>query len=148
MNKESEGFNQHISVLLGLLLQSDRLAEARMETALKDTRLTGAKMAALYELRHATGPLPLSQLAEQLHCVRSNVTQLVDRLEADGLVKRVHDPTDRRSVLAQVTDKGRHYFTAGMEAIKSVERELLENYTPQEREQFREFLTRLQDLWR
>ena len=29
-------------------------------------------------------PLPLSQLAERCSCVRSNITQLVDRLEADG----------------------------------------------------------------
>ena len=32
----------------------------------------------------------------RLSCVKSNVTQLVDRLEADGLVRRVADPDDRR----------------------------------------------------
>ena len=34
------------------------------------------------------------------------MTQLVDRLEADGLVRRVADPTDRRSVKAEITDEG------------------------------------------
>ena len=29
-------------------------------------------------------------------CVRSNITQLMDRLEADGLVRRIDDPSDRR----------------------------------------------------
>ena len=41
-------------------------------------------------------------LAERLTCAKSNVTQLVDRLEADGLVRRKLDPSDRRSRLAIV----------------------------------------------
>ena len=48
-------------------------------------------------------PISLSELAEKLTCVRSNVTQLVDRLEADGLAKRADDPADRRAVRAKVT---------------------------------------------
>lgn len=147
MNNNPEHQIHRLSPLLGLLLENDRLAEVRMETALKETQLTAPKMAALYELVHAEGPLPLSQLAEQLHCVRSNATQLVDRLEADGLARRVHDPVDRRSVLAQITEEGRSRFLEGAEAIKIVERELLEHFTPQERELFRSFLARLQEIW-
>lgn len=147
MNNEPVNHPQRLSPLLSLLLQNDRLAEARMEVALRAMQLTAPKMAALYELIHAEEPLPLSQLAERLHCVRSNATQLVDRLEADGLVERVHDPANRRSVLARITEKGRRRFSVGAEAIKTVERELLEHYTTQERELFREFLTRLRGIW-
>lgn len=147
MNSPLEDHAPHLSALLSLLLQNDRLAEARMERALKATHLSSAKMAALYELFHVKGPLPLSQLAEKLHCVRSNATQLMDRLEADGLVERVHDRADRRSVLAQITEEGRRRFLAGIEAIKVVERELLEHYTENEREQFSEFLARLWKIW-
>jgi DNA-binding MarR family transcriptional regulator len=35
-----------------------------------------------------------------------NVTGLVDHLERDGLVERVPDPEDRRSVRARLTEKG------------------------------------------
>jgi len=38
--------------------------------------------------------------------VRSNITQLMDRLEKDGLVRRRADRDDRRSVLAELTPAG------------------------------------------
>ena len=47
------------------------------------------KLAALHHLTQAGESLPLGQLAERLSCVKSNVTQLVDRLEADGLDSKV-----------------------------------------------------------
>jgi DNA-binding MarR family transcriptional regulator len=37
-------------------------------------------------------------------CVRSNITQLIDRMQAEGLVRRIPDPQDRRSVRAALTD--------------------------------------------
>jgi DNA-binding MarR family transcriptional regulator len=65
-----------------------------------------AKQSALTQLAMAGEPLTLSELAAKLSCVRSNITQLVDRLEADGLVRRVDDPADRRSVRAELTVLG------------------------------------------
>jgi DNA-binding MarR family transcriptional regulator len=52
--------------------------------------------------------------------VRSNITQLVDRLEADGLVKRIDDPADRRAVRAEVTRLGRERHDAGWRVINPV----------------------------
>ena len=76
-------------------------------------------------LVEAKEPLALGQLAEKIACVKSNVTQLVDRLENEGLVQRVPDPRDRRSVLAAVTEEGRERFNAGSAALAEAERELL-----------------------
>ena len=66
--------------------------------ALAGVGLSNAKFEALSVLVSQDRPISLSELAEKLTCVRSNVTQLVDRLEADGLVKRTDDPADRRAV--------------------------------------------------
>ena len=57
--------------------------------------------------------------------MRSNVTQLVDRLEAEKLVTRSDDPRDRRSVRAELTARGRSRHAAGMRALTKAERELL-----------------------
>ena len=46
-------------------------------------------------------------LADKLRLSRSNVTGLLDGLEKDGLLERVHDPVDRRSVRLGLTDQGR-----------------------------------------
>jgi DNA-binding MarR family transcriptional regulator len=51
------------------------------------------------------------------------MTQLIDRLEADGLVRRVDDPDDRRSVRAEITRLGEERAEAGSRAIKRVEDE-------------------------
>jgi DNA-binding MarR family transcriptional regulator len=59
-------------------------------------------------------------LAEKLTCVRSNVTQLVDRLEAEGLSKRTNDPVDRRGVRAEVTRLGRERYAAGAKVVNAV----------------------------
>jgi DNA-binding MarR family transcriptional regulator len=51
-------------------------------------------------------PLPMRQLAETLSCDASNVTGLVDRLEAHGLVERRPSAQDRRVKELQLTPAG------------------------------------------
>ena len=90
-----------------LLLDAARAVEARAEGALGEIGFSLAKLGALRHLVLAPEPLTLSQLAERHCCGKSNVTQLVDRREADGLVARVSDADDRRTVRAEVTAAGR-----------------------------------------
>jgi DNA-binding MarR family transcriptional regulator len=51
-------------------------------------------------------PVPMRELAAQLHCDSSNVTGLVDRLTAQGLVERREAPGDRRVRMLAVTERG------------------------------------------
>jgi MarR family transcriptional regulator, organic hydroperoxide resistance regulator len=50
--------------------------------------------------------LPMSALAEFLVCDASNVTGIVDRLEARGLIERRSAPNDRRVKMLAVTREG------------------------------------------
>jgi len=93
------------SLVFSFLSAAD-VVEARLEAALSPTGLSLAKLAVLHFLADAKEALPLSDLAARQHCVRSNITQLMDRLEKDGLVRRRADPDDRRSVLAELTPAG------------------------------------------
>ena len=81
--------------------------EARLEGALEGIGLSLAKFGVLSKLAEAGEPVSLGCLAGLCSCVRSNMTQLIDRLEADKLVERVNDPSDRRSVRALLTAAGR-----------------------------------------
>jgi len=98
--------------------------EGRVEARLAEVGLSLPKLAALHQLAQAGDSLPLGQLAERLACVKSNVTQLVDRLEADGLVTRAADPSDRRSRLAVLTDAGKSAYARGMTIQQQSEREI------------------------
>jgi DNA-binding MarR family transcriptional regulator len=106
------------------LIHAAHVIEGRLEEALAIVNLSGPKFAALSALVAAAQPLSLGELAEKLTCVRSNITQLVDRLEADGLVKRTNDPADRRGVLAEVTPLGRERQAAGAKRVNKVHEEL------------------------
>ena len=109
--------------------------EVRLEARLDPIGLSLAKLGALAKLAAAPEPLPLRTLAELCACVRSNITQLVDRLEADKLVVRTDDPQDRRSVRAALTPEGRARHAAGMRILEEAEQELLARLSPdQQRE--------------
>lgn len=117
--------------------------QERLEMALSHTGLSLAKLGALRHLAEANEPLPLGQLAERIACVKSNVTQLVDRLEADGMVRRMPDPDDRRSVRAIITELGHARYVAGMQALTMAEETMMADFTDTERNTLGELLLRL-----
>lgn len=120
---------------LTALLHTAHAAQAHVESALESVGLSVAKLLALKALADAGEPLPLGQLAERLSCVKSNITQLVDRLEADRLVARKPDPRDRRTRLAALTAAGRRACKEGTRVQQQTERDLLTRLTREEAEQ-------------
>jgi DNA-binding MarR family transcriptional regulator len=106
------------------LIHAAHSIEGHFEKALAAVNLSSPKFVALSVLVSEDQPIGLSDLAEKLTCVRSNVTQLVDRLEADGLVKRTDDPSDRRGVRAEVTRLGRERHAAGVKVVNRVHEEV------------------------
>jgi len=112
------------SLVFSFLSAADAV-EARLEAALSPTGLSLAKLAVLHLLADANEPLPLSDLAARQHCVRSNITQLMDRLEKDGLVRRRADPDDRRSVLAELTPAVAQAHAKGVRALGEAQRAIV-----------------------
>lgn len=110
------------SMVLGLLAAA-HVIEARLEQGLATVGLSPAKHAVLSQLARAGEPLTLSELAARVCCVRSNMTQLVDRLEAEGLVRRVDDPGDRRIVRAAITPLGEEREAAGADQVRQIQSE-------------------------
>ena len=98
--------------------------EGRLEGALGGIGLSLSKFNLLSRLAETDEPLPLSQLADRCSCVRSNITQLVDRLEAERLVERLPDPADRRSVRAALTATGRERHAEAVRIVGEAEREI------------------------
>ena len=126
------------------VLHASNVLESRLEVRLSDVGLSLAKLAALHRLTEAGESLPLGQLAERLACVKSNVTQLVDRLAADGLVSRTADPNDRRSRLAVLTETGKVAYSKGSEIRMKAEREIFGVLTANESATLHELLGKLQ----
>jgi len=62
---------------------------------------------ALVHLEETPAGLRMNELAELILYSKSGFTRVVDRMEDAGLVRRVHPDHDRRSILVNLTDKGR-----------------------------------------
>ena len=116
------------------ILKALHALEDRLEASLDPLGLSLPKLGVLAKLVAAGEPLPLGTLAERCACVRSNITQLVDRLEAEKLVVRAGDPSDRRSILAELTAEGRARYKAGSRALQAVENDLLGRLSKGQRE--------------
>lgn len=79
-----------------LLLQvAFERVHAHFGTAVAELDLAPVQAKALHEL-NVEPPISMRELAERLKSDPSNVTGLIDRLEARGLVERRPDPNDRR----------------------------------------------------
>ncbi len=125
------------------LLGAARALEARLESALETVGLSLAKHGVLSKLAEAGEPLALSDLAGRLCCVRSNMTQLMDRLEADGFVQRIDDPNDRRIVRAALTPLGAERRAEGSRQVEKVQAEFQASLSDEERVVLERVLTSL-----
>ena len=130
--------------LIAVLSTAEELRE-RLEDALVAVGLSISKFDAMEQLIQAREPLTLGNLAGRLHCVRSNVTQLVDRLEADGLVQRGSCSEDRRAIRARLTPLGLERHSAGLEAIRAVQKDVSERLDPSRRALLMELMSALCD---
>lgn len=110
------------------------------EDAAAEHSLTGAQARLLGLL--SLEPLPMRRLAQKLKCEPSNVTGIVDRLEARGLVERRPDPSDRRVKLAAATEEGRRVAHSLRDSLRFA-REPLAGLSREERVSLRDLLRRM-----
>src|SRR3954454_24926045 len=90
------------------ILRSYQLLSDQVSKVMKTHDLTFARYEVLAWL--ATDPessLTLSWISKTLRIPPATVTNLIDRLEQDKLVRRVPHPTDARTTLAVITPRGR-----------------------------------------
>ncbi|MEU0048330.1 MarR family transcriptional regulator [Streptomyces sp. NPDC006184] len=115
---------------------------ADYEKAAGEHTLTGpqARLLSLLSLE----PLPMRKLAQKLKCEPSNVTGIVDRLEARGLAERRPDPADRRVKVAAATEEGRRVARDLREGLHFA-REPLAGLSEEQRRSLRDLLRRMLD---
>jgi len=89
------------------VMRVQQIIQSAVDAALKPHGLTFARFEALVLLYFSRkGALPMRVMGERLQLHPTSVTNIVDRLETDGLVRRTPHPTDRRTTLVEITDAG------------------------------------------
>ena len=104
------------------VMRVQQILLSAVDGALRPHGLTFARYEALVLLTFARrGRLPMRVMGERLQLHPTSVTNIVDRLQADGLVRRVPHPTDRRATLVEITDAGAALRERATESVTAVD---------------------------
>jgi DNA-binding MarR family transcriptional regulator len=104
------------------IMRVQQLILAELDSALKPYGITFARYEVLVLISFSSeGSLPLSKIGERLMVHPTSVTNAIDRLEAQGLVKRLPDAADRRRTFAELTAKGRDVLAQATKALMAID---------------------------
>ena len=102
------------------IMRAQQILLARLNALLVPVGITFPRYEALMLLSFSrAGALPLGKIGERLQVHRTSVTNIIDKLEADGLVRRVPHEADRRATLAEITDAGRKVAAEATEVLNA-----------------------------
>jgi DNA-binding MarR family transcriptional regulator len=122
-----------------------RIIEKQLASLASSYGLSVAEGDLLFTLRRAGSPhrmLP-SQLSASLLVSSGTMTSRLDRLESRGLIRRVSHPTDRRSVVVELTDEGLRIADEGVTRHVQAETAMLESLSERERAALDRLLSKL-----
>jgi DNA-binding MarR family transcriptional regulator len=103
------------------IMRVQQILMARLNEILDPFGLTFPRYEALMLLYLSSrGSLPLGKMGERLQVHRTSVTNLVDGLERSGYAERVPHDSDRRMMLAAITDEGRSVAEDATRALNAV----------------------------
>jgi DNA-binding MarR family transcriptional regulator len=90
------------------IMRAHQILLAELDLLLRPYGVTFSRYETLVLLSFShAGALPLSKIGERLQVHATSVTNVIDRLEGAGLVRREPNPADGRGTLAVITDAGR-----------------------------------------
>ncbi len=106
--------------LVTSVMRVHQILLAKVDETLGPCGLTFARYEVLMLLTFSrTGQMPLGKLGQRLQVHPASVTNVIDRLEQDGLVQRRPHPTDRRTTLATITSAGSEVAAAATELLNA-----------------------------
>ena len=135
--------------IIGRISRVEQLIDRQMKAACAKFNLERWGFDVLATLRRAGKPYELTptQLYNSLMLTSGAMTNRIDRLEAGGLVERLHCPADRRGVLVSLTKDGLKLIDKAVTAHIEVEKAMLASFSLKDREKFAQLLRTLsQDL--
>ena len=134
------------SLALVRLQRMHRVAAGRQIEALElPVSLTGARFTLLLTLYFARDNLlAQNEISRELSVSRTNITNLIDGLERDGLVERVPNPADRRVSYARLTEDGKEAVLAVLPEMTRFMLDHMDGFSPEEIQQFKQYLYRVQ----
>jgi DNA-binding MarR family transcriptional regulator len=132
---------------MNLVLTADLLVK-RISSLLLPLHLAPASGLVLSILADSESPLPPNEIADRLIVSRATVTGLLDSLERWKYIRRLPHPSDRRMILAEITETGRQAANVFRPIVHQHQKEWFEVLDETEQQQLIVALHRLQESLR
>jgi MarR family transcriptional regulator for hemolysin len=123
-----------------------RRYRAMLDEQLRPLGYGTARMEALSTIARASEPSAQIAIAKRIGIEGPTLTRMLDTLEADGLVVRRADPTDRRTKLIELTDEGRAALEEIMRVAHAFRTTVLKTLTDDELDQVNDVTEKLMRL--
>lgn len=132
--------------VIGMIDKTANLMQLIFDQFYKNYKLSRTQFSALYRI-YLTGEegITLSILGDQMSVTRANITSLVDRMVARGLVQRITNENDRRSIKAVITTEGIEILEKVLPSNQVFSSEILNCLTKQEKKSLYELLLKVQN---
>ncbi len=128
------------------IVSCTQMVEQEIRTMLRDEHdMTLPRFELLSALDRVPEGLTMGELSRWLMVTKGNVTGIAERLSEDGLIRRQPTPTDRRSFVVTLTDKGKQAFAAMEMAYEKLLDTLFEEVTLDDSDVFAGILAKVKE---
>lgn len=131
-------------LILGVQAEGERALNAALQEAGADLTATQSEV---LEVLAEQGAMSQTELAGQLVCTKGNISRLLDRMQAKGLLRRDPDPDSRRRVVVRISDEGREAYRAAEPVLATLLGTIRELYDRDELATLTRLLGRLADAF-
>ncbi|MBA4541434.1 MULTISPECIES: MarR family winged helix-turn-helix transcriptional regulator [Thermoactinomyces] len=131
MNKHQSLSPEIVSEIEYLLREISQIVKRKGRDILNHFPITPPQFTALIWLKDE-GDLTIGELSQKMFLACSTMTDLIDRMEKNGMVERVRDDRDRRVVRIHLLDKGRKIIEEVLETRRQYLSEILSHLSDDE----------------
>ncbi|MBA4602643.1 MarR family winged helix-turn-helix transcriptional regulator [Thermoactinomyces mirandus] len=132
--------NERFAEIERLLRKISVIVKRKGREILNHFPVTPPQLTALLLLRDE-GDLTIGELSQKMFLACSTMTDMIDRMEKNGVVKRVKDENDRRVVRIHLLDKGRQIIHEVLAARRQYLANVLSHLSYEETEQIKTHLS-------
>ena len=118
------------------------LLEQAVNQRLQELDLTSAQGHVIGFLRHSKEPPCAKDMENAYGLSHATVSGILSRMEAKGFISQEPDPYDRRVKRLYLRDRGLDCSEQISQHIGEIERSITADFTPEELEQFQDYLSR------
>lgn len=137
-------FDQYVADVESILRMVNMVIRKRGREILESFNVTPPQLDALNFLKRTS--LTMGELGQKMYLACSTATDLIDRMERNGLIVRERDASDRRVIRLHITERGREVISSVIDARKRYLAEVLASVPEEDRLSFKQTLAMLHDL--